>query len=404
MDKVAELRAELKSLAEKVKAGDVDAMNRANTIMNEELPAAEKAAEDAKKFAATIAAIGEINGEKKSDGKNVEVKDAKSLGEFVANSVKDNGTLKKGQHFDFTTMEFKAAATQVRPATIQDWGTDFQLPMVEQLRRKLVVADLLGTETLSRDVNAISYLVESPTVEGGPNFVAEGAAKPQISFGDPTPVIEYLHKLAVFHRESDEIIEDYAWLASNINNRALYQLLLKEEDELLNGNAASASALGIQGIMNRSGVQTQAYVANTPVADLIFKGMTKVTQNSPFRPDAIVINPADYESLRLAKDSNNQYYGGGFFQGEYGQNGIMSDPPIWGLRTVVTPAMTAGTVLVGAFKQSASVFRKGGVRVEMTNSDADDFTKNLVTIRTEERLGLAVRYPAGFCRVSIASA
>ena len=120
MDKVAELRAELKSLAEKVKAGDVDAMNRANTIMNEELPAAEKAAEDAKKFAATIAAIGEINGEKKSDGKNVEVKDAKSLGEFVANCVKDNGTLKKGQHFDFTTMEFKSAVTQTRPAGIQD--------------------------------------------------------------------------------------------------------------------------------------------------------------------------------------------------------------------------------------------------------------------------------------------
>lgn len=400
---VEELRAELKSLVEKVKAGDADAMNRANIIMTEELPKAEKAAEEAKKFADTIAAIGEMNSEKKDDGK-IEVKEAHTLGEFVANSVKDNGTLKKGQHFDFTTLEFKAAATQVRPAAIQDWGTDFQLPMVEQLRRKLVIADLLGSETLSRDVNAISYLVESPTIEGGPAFIAEGAAKPQTSFGDPTPVIEYLHKLAVFHRESDEIIEDYAWLASNINGRALYQLLLKEEDELLNGNAASASAVGIQGIMNRSGVQTQAYVANTPVADLIFKGMTKVTLNSPFRPDAIVINPGDYEQLRLSRDQNGQYYGGGFFQGQYGQNGIMEDPPIWGLRTVVTPAIAAGTVLVGAFKQSASVFRKGGVRVEMTNSDADDFTKNLVTIRTEERLGLAVRYPAGFCKVSIASA
>jgi hypothetical protein len=42
---------------------------------------------------------------------------------------------------------------------------------------------------------------------------------------------------------------------------------------------------------------------------------------------------------------------------------------------------------------------KGGVRVEATNTDADDFQKNRMTIRAEERLALAVRRPAGFVKI-----
>jgi hypothetical protein len=42
---------------------------------------------------------------------------------------------------------------------------------------------------------------------------------------------------------------------------------------------------------------------------------------------------------------------------------------------------------------------KGGVSVEATNTDQDDFIKNRMTIRCEERLALAVRRPAGFVKI-----
>ena len=58
-----------------------------------------------------------------------------------------------------------------------------------------------------------------------------------------------------------------------------------------------------------------------------------------------------------------------------------------------------GEIFVGAFKACASVVGKGGVRVEATNTDADDFQKNRMTIRAEERLALAVRRPAGFVKI-----
>ena len=56
-------------------------------------------------------------------------------------------------------------------------------------------------------------------------------------------------------------------------------------------------------------------------------------------------------------------------------------------------------IFVGSFKACASVVSKGGVSVEATNTDQDDFIKNRMTIRCEERLALAVRRPAGFVKI-----
>ena len=395
-EKIASLKAELADLKPKLAEHDADAFKRAGEILDTELPEQEAKMAEAKSFADTIARIGGVNAEPKTAEKTAD--EPKTLGEHVAAFAK--GKFAAGEHKSLSIPEWmgaKAAVTMATPASAAPWLADYDRNLVLQNRRQLTIADLLGVETISG--NSLKYLVESATVEGAAATVAEGAQKPQISFGDPTPVTESLHKLAAFYKESDEMLEDAAWMASNIENRAIYQVQLLEEDQLLSGNGTGTN---LTGILNRSGVQTQAFA--TSAADTIFKAMTKVRQNSPFRADAIVINPADYESLRLAKDSNLQYYGGGFFQGQYGQGGIVEDAPIWGLRTVVTSAITAGTVLVGAFKQGASVFRKGGLRVELTNSNEDDFEKNLVTVRVEERLGLAVRYPAAFCKATVTSA
>src|SRR5690606_21476411 len=114
--------------------------------------------------------------------------------------------------------------------------------------------------------------------------------------------------------------------------------------------------------------------------------------------------PLDYQSFRLSKDGNGQYYGGGYFAGQYGNGGVPEQPPLWGLRTIVTPAISAGTVLMGAVSQGATVYRKGGVRVDMANTNEADFINNLVTLRVEERLALAVRYPSAFVKVTMAAA
>ncbi|ROP78321.1 HK97 family phage major capsid protein [Frigoribacterium sp. PhB107] len=325
---------------------------------------------------------------------------ARSLGEHFAKAVGDTLRIARGKKgFSVSAPEFKAATdAQSIPTVVAPALTTIDTNIVTGVRRRLTVADLLGSETISG--NALTYFVEG-ALEGDFATVAELGKKPQLHFGDPTPVTEALAKIAGFLKESDEILEDVPWLVSAINNRLLYQLGLVEENQLLSGTGTGGN---IRGLLNRSGLQVITAANRTDNADALFRAITAVGLNGGIEADGLVINPADYQTLRLSKDGNGQYFGGGFFAGEYGQGGIVQQPPVWGLRTVVTPAIAQGTALVGAYGQAASVIRKGGVRVETTNSDVDDFEYNRVTVRAEERLALAVRRPAGFAKVTLSSA
>lgn len=321
---------------------------------------------------------------------------AKSLG---AHFVKHLGSRSLKTPGTFAAPEFKAAAdtqsTGTRGMTgafgplVTDVDRSFALPK----RERLVVADLLGSGTLSG--NAITYPVFG-ALEGETGFVAEGGQKPQLHLADPEWRTDALGEVAGWFKITDDMAEDLDYVVSEINSTALYDLQLKEEIALLTGNGTSPN---LRGILNRTGIQTQAQDTDT-APDAVFRGITKVNTGSGFSADAIVINPTDYEAIRLSKDSNDQYYGGGYFTGQYGADGLTIFPPLWGLKTIVTSAIPKGTILVGAFGQ-AKVFRKGGVRVESTNSHSDDFTNDKITVRVRERLGLQVKYPASFVKVTL---
>lgn len=324
---------------------------------------------------------------------------AKSLGEHFVKHAHERMIASKGQSgVTVAAPEFKAAADN---HVVGGWTagapflTDFDRTIVQALRIRLTVADLLGQGTVSG--NAISYLVEG-AMEGDFTTVAEAGAKPQIHFVNPTQVTDALKKIAGFIKLTDEFLEDADFLVSEINNRLLYQLSYFEEQQLLNGDGTGQN---ITGLLNRSGIQTETAAGPTDNADGIFRAITKIDVNSGLPADGLVIHPTDYQTFRLAKDGNEQYYGGGFFSGQYGNGGIMQNPPLWGLRTVVTPAIAVGTVLVGAYRMASTLYRKGGVRVESATQHASDFTSNLVTVRAEERVALAVRQPKGFCKVTL---
>lgn len=357
-----------------------------------EVKALDEKIERQAKGAALVQAIGGLQDHEETPAPS----DAKSLGEFAAKQIGDRLKASKGSKFTLSTPEFKAATdVHITPGALAPALTTVDTNIVTGVRRRLTVADLLGSESISG--TAITYFVEG-ALEGDFAIVGENGQKPQLHYADPTPVTEALKKIAGFIKESDEIIEDLPWFMSAINGRLLYNLGLFEENQLLAGSGTGAN---LAGILNRSGIQTETSADAADNADALFRAITKTALNSGLDADGIVINPTDYQALRLSKDANGQYFGGGFFAGQYGNGGIQEQPPLWGLRTVVTPAIAAGTALVGAFAQAGSVIRKGGVRVESTNSDEDDFTNNRVTIRAEERLALAVRRPPGFVKVTL---
>lgn len=357
--------------------------------------------EAAAKSAELMAQIGGLGDQGDKPG---ERDTAKSLGEHFVKSVTE-GDLSRLKSVSGHTLAVKEWAPQVKaatdvnavPASLAPWGTECDRTVIRAFRRP-VVSDVMGSGTLGG--NAVTYLVEG-AVEGSFATVAEGGAKPQLHMADPTTRTDALKKIAGFMKFTDEMVEDFPFWQSEINQRGLYLLALAEENQLLNGPGTGSTVLGL---LNRSGKQTETSANRTDNADALFRAMTKVQTATGLSADGIIINPADYQKLRLSKDANGQYFGGGFFSGQYGNGGITEQPPLWGMRTIVTAAVAAGTAVVSAFQASTTVYRKGGVRVESTNSHVDDFTNNLITTRIEERVALAVRIPAATVQVTLSDA
>ena len=227
--------------------------------------------------------------------------------------------------------------------------------------------------------------------------VAEGSAKAESALA-VSEVDATVRKIATYLKVTDEMVSDFDQMKSFVDARLAYMIGDKVDYYLLNGSGSSNQ---IKGLLNFSGISTQA-VGGDLVQDAIYKAITKVRNTAGFiEPDAIVIHPSDYQNLRLSKDSNGQYYAGGPWTGSYGNNGLISNnAPIWGLPAIVTTNIAQGTALVGAFKMGAQWFQKLGLTVETTNTDQDDFIKNLVTVRAEIRLALACYKPKAFCSVT----
>ncbi|MDO4527426.1 MAG: phage major capsid protein, partial [bacterium] len=305
----------------------------------------------------------------------------RTLGEFAAAQVKEAGYDPKAR-IPFTTKPFKVAAPMTIPSGVKPAITTYD-QNVYGARRELMIADLFAGETISN--NALTFFVESATVEGGPAYTTEANEKPMMSFGDPTAVTAALRKIASYMKESDELVHDAPWLASAINDRGLYQHQLAVESYL------------VTALSNTSGIGT----GNKMTPDGILKAKMTVWKNSGFRPDALLINPDDFYNIMIRKDDNGQYYGGGFAAGAYGNGDVAEEPRIWGLKVIPSASVTQGTCFVGAFKAGGSIVRNDeGMRVEFATQNEDDFIKNMITVRIEERMVLAVRRPACFVKIT----
>lgn len=408
-----EMRAAALKAAQELAAKYGDAMT-ADQLAEVEAKMAEvkeldvKIAEQDRKFALMdqlrTLSPDESAAEKTSGGEGVQ---AKSLGDhFIKHAGDVLSKQSSGARREFSTPEFEAKAAadpMTSPATlVEGYGTTYQRSIVNQRRERLVAADLMGSATVTSAT--VKYLVEKANrlVEGAPSTVAEGGAKPYVRFDNFDVVTESLSKIAALTKLSDEMIEDYGFVADWVNNQLIYELSVVEEQQLLNGDGLGSN---LTGLLNREGIQAH----NIESADVndwfdgLYEAIQMVPQATNLTADALMVNPADYTKLRLAKDGNGQYLGGGPFQGQYGVGGIMVNPPAWGLRTVETNAVPAGTYVLGAFRQGATVLRKGGIRVDSTNTNVNDFEHNLVTLRAEERVGLMVPLPAAFVTGTLAA-
>ena len=362
---------------------DADALKSAI----DEFKAAEAAKKSAEEADDLIKSLGTVK-------ENTPMEDTpKNLGEFAAKNL-DLAPVREGAAKSAgTNFGFKAYTDPQVSQTVYTYSTD----VADQGLRDLAVRQLFGQEQISVG-NALNYFVLGAKEDNSapsPKAVAQAAAKPQFHIVEGT-VTATLQKIAGWFYETDELLEDNAYLASALNNRGLYEL------------DAAIEAYLLTTLQSVSGIGTDTYAHNGDVdPDTILDAIMSIKNDTRFNADAIIINPTDYAKLRELKTASgsNEYVGGGCFYGPHGNGPAAVQPGIWGLNTVVTPNITAGTVLVGAFKQGATVVTKAGegARIEIFRGDHDDAIYNRVTVVVEERIALATRYPKAFVKITEAA-
>jgi HK97 family phage major capsid protein len=284
---------------------------------------------------------------------------------------------------------FKALVTgQVQRARLEVKTTVSDNTTVFPTQRPGVIRGDFLPLTIRELFNAIpvtSNMVNSLREDSFTNSAAEvsqGAAKPQSEAAFEqynVPVTTVAHWIKV----SNQLLADAPAIVSYIDTRARDGLAQRVDAQLLNGNGSSPNLSGLTDSGNFT-----AYTATSD--DLLVDAINRAKYDLwalGNMPDTVIVNPADWGAMERTRE------GAGTGMYLYGTPGTMAGNNPFGLQIVMSNNMAQGKFLVGAIRNSTALYVRSGATVEMGYVN-DDFTKNLVTIRVEERLGLGVERPS----------
>lgn len=252
-------------------------------------------------------------------------------------------------------------------------------------RRTLRVRDLLSQgQTTS---GTIEYPRQTTRTNAAAIQAAEGDEKPESTLGFEM-VTAPVRTIAHWIPASNQVLQDAPMLMSIIDSELRYGLADVEENQLLNGSGTGA---------NLNGVYTQATAFSAPftmaaptMLDVLLLAIAQL-EAANYEPDGIVMNGTDWAKILSFKTADGTYLGNGPFNAEQVKR-------LWTLPVATTSLMASDKFLVGAFKRGAQIFDRQDATVEVSTEHADFFVRNLVAIRAEERLALAVYRPGAFVK------
>lgn len=244
--------------------------------------------------------------------------------------------------------------------------------------------------------NAIEFTKETAFTNNAAE-TAEGGAKPEsdITFNlVPMPISTVAHWVRI----SRQLANDNAALAAYIDLRMRYGVNRRVETQLVAGNGTPPN---ISGILNAGNFTAHGYSAaqiGTTLAKLVLiRKMIADCHNAGYPADGILLNPTDTADIDI--ELLTTVAGQARFSVD--ENGVAW---LFGKPIIESVGMTPDQVAVGSFAQACMVHNREGVVVELSESDADNFTNNLITLRAERRLALATEVPAAIRAGSLSPA
>jgi HK97 family phage major capsid protein len=246
---------------------------------------------------------------------------------------------------------------------------------------------LLPSTTTSS--NAIEFTKEASFTNSAAE-TAEGGAKPESALTWSLvnmPVSTVAHWIKI----SKQLAADAPALAAYVNTRMRYGVNQKVDTQLVVGDGTAPNISGTydSGNFTAHGYSNAAITAisSTFKKLVLIRKVIADLYAAGYPADAIVLNPADWATIEIE-----------LFTTAAGQTLFSINSAgqafLFGLPVIQAIGMAADTFQVGRFSEAYMLYNREGVVVEMSDSDSDNFTKNLITLRAERRLALATEKPA----------
>jgi HK97 family phage major capsid protein len=317
-----------------------------------------------------------------------QVEEMKSLGQIVIESeqVKAMAGAPRGARAHVTIERKNITSAPATVGTGVSPTTSLVVPQREPIvgipLRRIVVRDLItpGQTTSSN----IEYPVESGPFDPKAAVVSEGVTKPYsgLKFDLKSAPVR---TIAALMKASRQILDDAPQLSSYIDGRLRYELEYVEEGELLLGDGTGQH---LHGLVPQATAYSGAFsISGETAIDRLRLASLQATL-ALYPATGYVLHPTDWAVIETLKDGLGRY--------------IIGNPQgsitkmLWGLPVVDTQAMTVHHFLTGAFRLGAQIFDRMSIEVLISTENDKDFEMNLISIRGEERLALAVYRPAAF--------
>lgn len=258
-----------------------------------------------------------------------------------------------------------------------------RLPGIDQTpKQRLFIRDLIAP---GRTQSNTIYYVKQTGFTNNAAVVPENTTKPysDIAFAEETTPVR---TIAHMFKASKQILDDFAQLQSTVDAEMRYGLKYVEEQEILFGDGTGAH---LKGIIPQAVAFDPAFAVEKQTGIDVLRLAMLQAQLARFPASGHVLHFTDWARIELTKDELGRYI--------LANPAQLTTPTLWGLPVVATEAAQfLGKFLTGAFNSGAQLFDREDANVVISTENADDFEKNMISIRCEERVALAVYRPEAF--------
>lgn len=252
---------------------------------------------------------------------------------------------------------------------------------------RLQLRDVLDVQRTNSDAVKYTRIV---SYTRGAATVANSALKPEATL-DLDSVTEAVRTVAVHMPVEEQQLDDYPQLSGIINGELLYDVNKHLEELVIYGDGVGEN---FNGILNDPGVLDARSQGGDTLIDIARRGITDV-RRAGYEPNAILVDPLDWEEIVLAKGTDNRYVWVVVTDG--------ATQRLWAVPVIETVAMEdfqgdateRRHLLVGDFQRGATLWDRmdASISVGWVN---DQFIRNQRTILAELRAAFGVKRPGAF--------